>query len=107
MKHKSSKRKAPENSFKDRQEDLRGDNRKLRKQVSQLQKEVQRLKNRDDGLQELIEEFGHIEEQAEIENFKVKMTCPHCSSKNVRLLNLRFDNSHYNCIDCGKTGPVK
>jgi DNA-directed RNA polymerase subunit RPC12/RpoP len=107
LKHKTSNRKVPEERFKDKQEDLRADNRKLRKQVSQLQKELVRLKNRDEGLQDLIQEFGQLEEQLETQESKPKIICPHCSSRNVKLLDLRYERSHFNCVECGKTGPVK
>ena len=106
---KNRSRKIPEQRSRDKQEDLRGENKKLRKQVAQLQKEVQRLLNRDEGLQDLIQEFGHLEEQEEINSMAEgkKFECPHCHSKNTKLLSLRHEDSHYNCVDCGKTGPVK
>lgn len=102
-------RKIPEERSREKIEDFKGEIKKLRKQVAQLQKENQRLRNRDEGLQELIEEFGHAQELAEeaaISSTR-KFYCPHCSSSNVRLLDLRYEQSHYNCNECGKTGPVK
>lgn len=102
-------RKIPEERSRDKIEDYKGEIKKLRKQVSQLQKENQRLRNRDEGLQDLIEEFGHEQQLAE-ETVVIghsKFSCPHCHSSNVKLLSLRYEDSHYNCNECGKTGPVK
>lgn len=106
---KNQSRKIPEQRSRDKQEDLRGENKKLRKQLAQAQKEIQRLLNRDEGLQDLIQEFGHLEEQEEIAEAmsNKKFECPHCHSHNTKLLSLRHENSHYNCVECGKTGPVK
>lgn len=106
---KRQNRKVPEERSRDKSENYRGEIKKLRKQVAQLQKECQRLRNRDEGLQDLIEEFGHEQQLAEetaIDSVR-KFHCPHCSSSNVRLLDLRYEQSHYNCNECGKTGPVK
>lgn len=98
-------RKIPEEKSRDKNENYKGEIRKLRRQVAQLQKENERLRNRDEGLQDLIQEFEHIQEQEELT--QTKFSCPHCHSSNVRVMSLRFENSHYNCTDCGKTGPLK
>lgn len=102
---KSRNHKVPEERNKDRLEDLRSENRKLRKEVTQLRKEAHKLKNRDEGLQDLFEEFRDIEQEVKSLSNETKFECPHCHSTNTRLMSLRFDNSHYTCIDCGKTGP--
>lgn len=97
--------KVPEERNKERVEDLKAENRKLRKEVSQLRKEHSRMRNRDIGLQELFDEFG---EEVKVETKQEdRFQCPHCFSHNTRLMSLRYDNSHYTCDDCGKTGPVK
>lgn len=106
MKRHSSK-KVPEERSRDKNEDYRGELRKLQKQVAQLQKENARLRNRDEGLQDLFEEFGHLEQQQEIENQLTKINCPACKSGNVKLMSLRHEDSHFSCNECGKTGPVK
>lgn len=101
-------RKVPEEKSRDKNENYKGEIRKLRRQVAQLQKENERLRNRDEGLQDLIQEFGHEQEPEDITpSGNGKFVCPHCSSSNVRLLTLRYENSHFNCIECGKTGAVK
>lgn len=106
---KNRSQKVPEKRPRETNEDYRGEIKKLRKQLAQAQKEIQRLLNRDEGLQDLIQEFGHIAEQQDIaeEMANKKFECPHCHSHNTRLLSLRHEDSHYNCIDCGKTGPAK
>lgn len=106
---KRQNRKVPEERSRDKTENFKGEIRKLRRQVAQLQKENARLRNRDEGLQDLIEEFGHVQEMHEQEAnpYVPKISCPHCSSSDVKLMSLRHENSHMTCNDCGKTGPVK
>ncbi len=97
----------PEERRRDRIEDLKAENRKLRKEVAQLRKEHSKMRNRDIGLQDLFDEFGEVEHQMEKSKEEHRFECPHCSSHNTRLMSLRYDNSHFTCVDCGKTGPVK
>lgn len=102
MKHN---RKIPEERRKDKTEDYKGEIRKLRKQVAQLQKENSRLRNRDEGLQELFDEL--VDERDPVDNFAANFKCPHCNSSGAKLMTLRHENSHFSCDACGKTGPVK
>lgn len=99
-------RKIPEERSRDKTENYKGEIKKLRKQVAQLQKENARLRNRDEGLQELFDEFSELElEQQKISTSS--LTCPGCKSTNVKSLSLRHENSHYSCNECGKMGPIK
>lgn len=106
---KRQSKKIPEERSKDKIEDYKGEIKKLRKQVAQLQKENARLRNRDESFQELITEFGHEQDIIEETNngSHSRFICPYCSSSNVKFLSLRYDNSHYNCNECGKTGTLK
>lgn len=103
----NNKRKIPEQKLRDRREDDRGEIKKLRKQVSQLQKENEKLRNRDLGFQDLVQEFAYHEKQDDIDSDKPKMDCPYCKSPNLKFLSLRGENSHFNCNECGRTGLVK
>lgn len=99
--------KVPEERNKGRLENLRAENRKLRKEVAQLRREAGKLRNRDDGLQDLFAEFGDIQQDVQESLKEHKLECPHCGSTNTKVMSLRYDNSHFTCMDCGKTGPIK
>lgn len=103
--HKSSK-KAPEERSKDKLETYRSEIRKLRKQVAQLQKENQRLMNRDESIKEFVEEYEHLETQRQIEEAIPR--CPKCKSHHITILSkLRDDIDYFVCSACSARGPLK
>ena len=104
MKNNRNSRKVPEEKDRDRKEDLRAENRRLRKQVQQLRKEAERAKHREDSLQEFMEEFESENKHMEKET---AIICPKCKSKDVKVLpKLRDDVDYYICQECGSRGKL-
>lgn len=104
MKHHKGHRKKYEENKKDRQEDYKGEIRRLRKQVQQLRRENAKLLGRDVELQELIED-----QQSETEIF-VEHKCPKCGSKEVKILEkLQNEKDYFFCENpyCNARGPIK
>lgn len=105
MKHRSSK-KVPEERSRDKYEDLKAENKKLRKQVLSLRKELSKMKNRDEDLKDIMEEYQTELEQVKIEDSQFR--CPKCQSLNVTILeNIRPGVNYYSCGTCSARGPIK
>lgn len=103
MKNRSHK--VPEERNKKQLEQLRADNRKLRKQVAQLERELEKRVHRDLEVKEILEEVEFLVPEV-TETKSDSFHCPSCKSSDIKYLSLRHDNSHYVCNECGKTGLV-
>lgn len=101
-------RKVPEERNRDRIEDLKAENRKLRKEVQQLRKHLNRNFQREEELQSLFEEVEiDRHETAATEH---KPSCPKCGSKEVEIVEKLRDNiDYYFCQNsaCNARGPIK
>lgn len=101
-------RKVPEERSRDKIEDLKSENRKLRKEIQQLRKHLNRTFQREEYLNEIFEEV-------EIEREKIttqdhKPYCPKCGSKEVQVVEKLRDNvDYYFCQNsyCNARGPIK
>lgn len=106
MRQKKPSRKIPEERTKDQIETLKAENRRLRKEVQQLRKEMSKMKNRDEDLQEILEEIDELELEKEIK--ETTFRCPSCRSPRIKILErLRGDQDYYICEDCSSRGPKK
>ena len=100
-------RKVPEERSRDRIEDLRADNRKLRKEVQQLRKHLTRTFNREADLKDLFDEVEIDVRQND--PIKSKPKCPKCGYNQVQIVEkLRDDIDYYFCQNsaCNARGPV-
>ena len=101
-------RKIPEERNRDRIEDLKAENRKLRKEVQQLRKHLTRNFQREEELQHLFEEV-QIERHHDVQE-SGKPKCPKCGSNEVEVVQkLRDDIDYYFCQNsaCNARGPIK
>jgi len=97
--------KIPEERQKEKIEDLKAENRKLRKEVKQLRKELTRTLAREETLKELYEEVEANIEQVEVIN---KPTCINCGSRKINIIEkLMNGKDYYFCQDCRAKGPLK
>jgi hypothetical protein len=103
---KNKSHKVPEERNRDRIEKLAAENRRLRKEVQQLRKELSKMVSKDDDFKELLEEF-----QAEVKEQEISDTstrCRSCGSKRVSIIKkLRDDLDYYFCEECEARGPIK
>lgn len=105
---KGNSRKVPEERNRDRIEDLKAENRKLRKEVQQLRKHLNRTFQREEELQDLFQEVEIDRHHTEVE--KGKPSCPKCGSKEIQVIEkLRDDTDYYFCQNsaCNARGPIK
>lgn len=101
-------RKVPEERNRDRIEDLKAENRKLRKEVQQLRKHLNRNFHREEYLQEIFEEVEIEREKNSAVEHKPK--CPKCGSNEVEVVEKLRDNiDYYFCQNsaCNARGPIK
>jgi predicted RNA-binding Zn-ribbon protein involved in translation (DUF1610 family) len=102
---KKGRSRIPEERHKDKIEDLKAENRKLRKEIQQLRKELTRTFVREETLKELYEEVESNLERVEVE---IKPSCPNCGSKKVNIIEkLMNGKDYYFCQECNTRGPVK
>jgi len=100
-------RKVPEERNRDRIEDLKSENRKLRKEIQQLRKHLNRTFQREEELQHLFEEVEINLGKAEIVDTKAQ--CPKCGSYDVNIIEKLRDNiDYYFCQNsaCNARGPI-
>ena len=90
----------PEKSKKQEIETLKGELRKLKKQVKHLRKDNLRLRGYHNEIYDLIEEKETIPE-------KKKYSCPECSSINVDKIVLGKRGEYYFCQDCAARGKCE
>lgn len=100
-------RKVPEEKNRDRIEDLKAENRRLRKEVQQLRKHLNRTFQREEELKHLFEEVEINLNHSEI--VETKPQCPKCGSHDVNIVEKLRDNiDYYFCQNshCNARGPV-
>ena len=105
MKCRKEKRKAYEEANKEKQEDLKGEIRRLRKQVQQLRKANAKLLGRDIELQDLLEDI-----QLESDMAVKEKRCPKCNGKDVKIIEKLMNNKDYffcKNSNCNARGPIK
>lgn len=105
---RKGQRRVPEERSRDKIEDLKSENRKLRKEVQQLRKHLNRTFQREEDLQHLFEEV----EIDRHENIDAKRTpyCPKCGGNEVQVVEKLRDNiDYYFCQNskCNARGPIK
>ena len=106
MKNRSYSKKIPEQKESSKREDLRAENRKLRKEVQLLRREIFKMIHRDEDVKEIIEEHLLQEEENRVE--EIKYTCKKCRSSNVIIMkDIRPGIDYYSCQECSSKGPIK
>lgn len=97
--------KVPEERQKEKIEDLKAENRKLRKEVQQLRKKLTRTFAREETLKELYEEAEANIEQIKIINLP---SCPNCGNKKINVIEKLINGKdYYFCQNCDAKGPLK
>lgn len=105
MKRNKGRNKLPEETERNRYENLRGDNRKLRKEVQRLRKENAKLRGREIELADMLNE----EPESEMLDIEKTLNCPKCGSVDIQIITkLRGDTDYYFCNNpvCNARGPV-
>ena len=98
--------KVPEERNRDKLDKLVAENRKLRKEVAQLKKQLARVYNREEEIKEIMEEY----EQAQAEDIlpTKKPQCPQCGSYDVLIMEKLMNNvDYFSCNGCGGRGKVR
>lgn len=104
---KRGRSKIPEERNRDRLDDLKSENKKLRKEIQQLRKQLNRTFHREEQLDELFEEVN-IDLHENNEKL-LKPTCPKCGSADISVIEkLRNDLDYYFCQNstCNARGPI-
>lgn len=104
---RKGQRKVPEERNRDRIEDLKSENRKLRKEIQQLRKHLNRTFQREEELQNLFEEVEINLNETQLS--ETKPQCPKCHSNNVNIVEkLRDNTDYYFCQNsrCNARGPI-
>lgn len=106
LKHRRGLKKVPEERNREKIESIKAEMKRLRKQVAYLQKENQKLRNRDESIKEFVEEYEHLEVQRQVEESIPR--CPKCKSHHIKILpKLRGDIDYYVCDACPARGPIQ
>lgn len=104
MRHKRSK--VPEERRRDREDKLLAENKRLRKQVSQLLKRLARIENREVEVQEIIDEYEQNSRDNEV--VKAKPQCPLCGSYDVGIMEkLMNEIDYFSCNTCKGRGKYR
>lgn len=105
VKH-SKRSKVPEERRRDKEDKLIAENRRLRKQVAQLQKQIAKIHNREIEVQEIMDEYE--QHQRETDVIEGKPQCPMCGSYEVSIMEkLMNDLDYFACGACGGRGKLR
>lgn len=105
LKRFKGRRKIPEESYKEKDQILRGEVNRLRKEVKRLRKENEKLKGRDLQINEF---FDEMELQKEPESPVLDKVCPKCKHGGATILEkLNGGKDYYFCNNphCMAKGP--
>lgn len=106
MKRGRQSNKIPEERQKDKDNTLRAENRKLRKQVSQLQKQLARMHGREEDIKDIMEEYEELQKDTELK--ETKPQCPMCRSYDIAIMEKLVNNiDYYSCNVCSARGKLR
>lgn len=106
MKRNRHNRRSVEDSDNNKNEHLRGEIRKLRKEVQILRKENFKLRGREAEFSDLLEDTQVLDDNP----YCGPKSCPLCGSKHIRIIEkLKNDTDYYICNNeaCNSRGPYK